>query len=147
MANETTITITGNLVDQPQLKYSPAGVAVASFRIASTPRYLDKATGEWKDQDSLFLTCSAWRQLAEGIAETFEKGMRVIVTGRLRQRSYEDREGSKRTVCEVEADDCGPSLRNASARVTRASRSGSGARRQPAAVAASDGGLTDEPPF
>src|SRR5437773_11735141 len=125
-AGDTQITIAGTLVDDPELRYTPTGQAVAKFRVASTPRYRDNASGEWKDGDSLFLTCNVWRQAAENVAESLQRGMRVIVTGRLRQRSYETREGEKRTVYEVEADDVGPSLRNASAKVNRASRNGSG---------------------
>ena len=125
-AGDTPITISGNLVDDPQLRFTASGQAVASFRVASTPRYRDNQTGEWKDGDSLFLTCNVWRQAAENVAETLQRGMRVIVQGRLRQRSYETREGERRTVYEVEADDVGPSLRNASAKVTKTSRSGAG---------------------
>jgi single-strand DNA-binding protein len=123
-ADDTQITIVGNLVDDPQLRYTQTGNAVASFRVASTPRFLDKATNEWKDGDSLFLTCNVWRQPAENVAESLQRGMRVIVSGRLRQRSYETKEGEKRTVYEVEVDEVGPSLRNASAKVTRSARSG-----------------------
>jgi single-strand DNA-binding protein len=125
-AGDTQITIAGNLVDDPELRFTPAGQPVAKFRIASTPRYLDKSTNEWKDGDSLFLTCNVWRQAAENVAESLTRGMRVIVSGRLRQRSYETKEGEKRTVYEVEVDDVGPSLRNASAKVNRVARSGSG---------------------
>jgi single-strand DNA-binding protein len=123
-AGDTQITIAGNLVDDPELRYTPTGQAVANFRVASTPRFLDKATNEWKDGDSLFLTCNVWRQAAENVAESLQRGMRVIVTGRLKQRSYETREGEKRTVYEVEVDDVGPSMRNASAKVTKSNRSG-----------------------
>jgi single-strand DNA-binding protein len=123
-AGDTQITITGNLVDDPELRFTPAGQPVAKFRIASTPRYLDKGTNEWKDGDSLFLSCNVWRQAAENVAESLTRGMRVIVSGRLRQRSYETKEGEKRTVYEVEVDDVGPSLRNASAKVNRIARSG-----------------------
>jgi len=122
-AGDTQITIAGNLVDDPELRYTPTGQAVAKFRVASTPRYRDNASGEWKDGDSLFLTCNVWRQAAENVAESLQRGMRVIVTGRLRQRSYETREGEKRTVYEVEVDDVGPSMRNASAKVTKTNRS------------------------
>ena len=125
-AGDTAITIAGNLVDDPELRFTPAGQPVAKFRIASTPRYLDKNTNEWKDGDSLFLTCNVWRQAAENVAESLTRGMRVIVSGRLRQRSYETKEGEKRTVYEVEVDDVGPSLRNASAKVNRVARSGGG---------------------
>ena len=107
------------------LRYTPTGQAVANFRVASTPRFMDRQTNEWKDGDSLFLTCNVWRQAAENVAESLQRGMRVIVTGRLKQRNYETKEGEKRTVYEVEVDDVGPSLRNASAKVNRASR-GSG---------------------
>jgi single-strand DNA-binding protein len=123
-AGDTSITIAGNLVDDPELRFTPAGQAVARFRVASTPRFRDNTTGEWKDGDSLFLTCNVWRQAAEHVAESLTRGMRVIVSGRLRQRSYETKEGEKRTVYEVEVDDVGPSLRNASAKVNRAARSG-----------------------
>src|SRR5215467_8846379 len=122
-AGDTQITIVGNLVGDPELRYTPTGQAVATFRVASTPRFRDNATGEWKDGDSLFLTCNVWRQAAEHAAESLTRGMRVIVAGRLRQRSYETKEGEKRTVYEVEVDDVGPSLRNASAKVNRAARS------------------------
>ena len=125
-AGDTQITIAGNLVDDPELRFTPAGQPVARFRVASTPRFLDKGTNEWKDGDSLFLTCNVWRQAAENVAESLQRGMRVIVSGRLRQRSYETKEGEKRTVYEVEVDDVGPSLRNASAKVNRVARSGSG---------------------
>jgi len=125
-AGDTQITIAGNLVDDPELRFTPQGQPAAKFRIASTPRYLDKSTNEWKDSDSLFLTCNVWRQAAENVAESLQRGMRVIVSGRLRQRSYETKEGEKRTAYEVEVDDVGPSLRNASAKVNRVARSGSG---------------------
>jgi single-strand DNA-binding protein len=125
-AGDTQITIVGNLVDDPQLRYTPTGNAVANFRVASTPRFRDQASGEWKDGDSLFLTCNVWRQPAENVAESLQRGMRVIVSGRLRQRSYETREGEKRTVYEIEVDEVGPSLRNASAKVTKSTRSSGG---------------------
>jgi single-strand DNA-binding protein len=125
-AGDTQITIAGNLVDDPELRFTPAGQPVARFRVASTPRFRDNSTGEWKDGDSLFLTCNVWRQAAENVAESLTRGMRVIVSGRLRQRSYETKEGEKRTVYEVEVDDVGPSLRNASAKVNKIARSGSG---------------------
>jgi single-strand DNA-binding protein len=123
-AGDTQITIAGNLVDDPELRFTPAGQPVARFRVASTPRFRDNATGEWRDGDSLFLTCNVWRQAAENVAESLTRGMRVIVSGRLRQRSYETKEGEKRTVYEIEVDDVGPSLRNASAKVNRVARSG-----------------------
>jgi single-strand DNA-binding protein len=127
-AGDTQITIAGNLVDDPELRFTPAGQPVARFRVASTPRFRDNASGEWKDGDSLFLTCNVWRQAAENVAESLHRGTRVIVSGRLRQRSYETKEGEKRTVYEVEVDDVGPSLRNASAKVNRVARSnGNGA--------------------
>jgi single-strand DNA-binding protein len=125
-AGDTQITIAGNLVDDPELRFTPSGQPVAKFRVASTPRFRDNQTGEWKDGDSLFLTCNVWRQAAENAAESLTRGMRVIVSGRLRQRSYETKEGEKRTVYEVEVDDVGPSLRNASAKVNRVARSGAG---------------------
>jgi len=123
-AGDTTITMIGNLVDDPELRFTPSGAAVAKFRVASTPRYLDKATNEWKDGESLFLQCQIWRQAAENVAESLTKGMRVILSGRLKQRSYETKEGEKRTVFEVEVDEVGPSLRNATAKVTRTQRAG-----------------------
>ncbi|MEV6809845.1 single-stranded DNA-binding protein [Streptomyces sp. NPDC051132] len=119
MAGETVITVIGNLVDDPELRFTPSGAAVAKFRIASTPRTFDRQTNEWKDGESLFLTCSVWRQAAENVAESLQRGMRVIVQGRLKQRSYEDREGVKRTVYELDVDEVGPSLRNATAKVTK----------------------------
>src|SRR5580692_8162140 len=123
-AGDTPITVVGNLVADPELRFTPAGQPVATFRIASTPRFLDKTSNEWKDGDSLFLTCNVWRQAAENVAESLQRGMRVIVSGRLKQRSYETKEGEKRTVYEVEVDDVGPSLRNASAKVNKVARSG-----------------------
>jgi single-strand DNA-binding protein len=121
-AGDTNITLIGNLVDDPELRFTPSGAAVAKFRVASTPRYLDKNTNEWKDGDSLFLQCQIWRQAAENVAESLTKGMRVILSGRLKQRSYETKEGEKRTVFEVEVDEVGPSLRNATAKVTKTTR-------------------------
>ena len=121
-AGDTTITMVGNLVNDPELRFTPSGAAVAKFTVASTPRYLDKNTNEWKDGDSLFLACNIWRQAAENVAESLTRGMRVIVTGRLKQRSYETKEGEKRTVYEVEVDEVGPSLRNATAKVTKTTR-------------------------
>jgi single-strand DNA-binding protein len=172
MAGDTQITIAGNLVDDPQLRYTPTGQAVANFRVASTPRFRDNATGEWKDGDSLFLSCNVWRQAAENVAESLQRGMRVIVQGRLRQRSYETKEGEKRTVYEIEVDEVGPSLRNASAKVTKSSRStggsgfGGGGQSGPSGGGGQPGygggggrpaedpwasdagdGLSDEPPF
>jgi single-strand DNA-binding protein len=170
-AGDTQITIAGNLVDDPELRFTPAGQPVARFRVASTPRFKDNATGEWKDGDSLFLTCNVWRQAAENVAESLTRGMRVIVSGRLRQRSYETREGDKRTVYEVEVDDVGPSLRNASAKVNRMARTGpgggygqggqgaggrpsggqgggyGGGDADPWAADGQGGGYSDEPPF
>jgi single-strand DNA-binding protein len=126
MAGETTITVIGNLTDDPELRFTPSGAAVAKFRIASTPRTLDRASGEWKDGEPLFLACSVWRQAAENVAESLQRGSRVIVSGRLRQRSYETREGEKRTVIELEVDEIGPSLRYATAKVQKMSRSSGG---------------------
>ncbi len=167
-AGDTTITIIGNLVNDPELRYTPTGQAVATFRVASTPRYMDRNTNEWKDGESLFLSCNVWRQAAENVAESLQRGMRVIVVGRLRQRSYETREGEKRTVYEIEADEVGPSLRSASAKVNRTNRSTggfgggqSGATGQggyggstdarpsddPWAAEPGDSGFSDEPPF
>jgi single-strand DNA-binding protein len=165
-AGDTQITIVGNLVDDPELRFTTSGQPAARFRVASTPRIRDNATGEWKDGDSLFLTCNAWRQAAENVAESLQRGMRVIVQGRLRQRSYETQAGEKRTVFEVEVDDVGPSLLRASAKVTRAQRSGAdgsgnsgevqaaqqggGSHRSspdPWASAPAPSGYPDEPPF
>jgi single-strand DNA-binding protein len=171
-AGDTTITIIGNLVNDPELRYTPTGQAGATFRVASTPRFMDRQTNEWKDGDSLFLSCNVWRQAAENVAESLQRGMRVIVSGRLRQRSYETKEGEKRTVYEVEVDEVGPSLRNASAKVNRSARSGSGsgsgfgggqssqgsqggygggaggrANDDPWAAEPGDSGFSDEPPF
>ncbi|MEU7281337.1 single-stranded DNA-binding protein [Streptomyces sp. NPDC045431] len=119
MAGETVITVVGNLVDDPELRFTPSGAAVAKFRVASTPRTFDRQTNEWKDGESLFLTCSVWRQAAENVAESLQRGMRVVVQGRLKQRSYEDREGVKRTVFELDVEEVGPSLKNATAKVTK----------------------------
>jgi single-strand DNA-binding protein len=125
-AGDTVITVVGNLVNDPELRFTPAGQPVATFRVASTPRFMDRTTNEWKDGDSLFLTCNVWRQAAENAAESLQRGMRVIVMGRLKQRSYETKEGEKRTVYEVEVDEVGPSLRNASAKVNKVARTGGG---------------------
>lgn len=126
MAGETIITVVGNLVNDPELRFTNSGAAVASFRIASTPRTFDRQSGEWKDGEALFLSCSVWRQAAENVAESLQRGSRVIVQGRLKQRSYETREGEKRTVIELEVDEIGPSLRYATAKVQKMSRSGGG---------------------
>jgi len=126
MAGETTITVVGNLVDDPELRFTPSGAAVANFRIASTPRTFDRQTNEWKDGDALFLSCSVWRQAAENVAESLVKGMRVVVNGRLKSRQYETREGEKRTVFEIEVEEVGPSLKYATAKVTRTTRQGGG---------------------
>ncbi|MFM9672741.1 single-stranded DNA-binding protein [Streptomyces galilaeus] len=162
MSGETVITVVGNLVDDPELRFTPAGVAVAKFRVASTPRVYDKPTSEWKDGDALFLTCSVWRQAAENVAESLARGMRVIVQGRLKQRSYEDGQGVKRTVYELDVDEVGPTLARATAKVTK-NPAGGGNRQQgtpqpgdPWAGAkpangqqqpAAQGVATDEPPF
>ena len=126
MAGETVITVVGNLTDDPELRFTPSGAAVAKFRIASTPLTLDRQSGEWKDGEPLFLACNIWRDAAEHVAESLQRGARVIVQGRLRQRSYETREGEKRTVYELEVDEIGPSLRYATAKVQRMNRSGGG---------------------
>ena len=156
------VTITGNLTNDPELRFTPSGAAVASFTVASSTRVLDKQTNEWKDGDTTFLRCNVWRQYAENVAESLQRGMRVIVNGRLKQRSYETKEGEKRTVYEVEVDEVGPSLRNASAKVVRSSRatggqgtggqggygsSGGRASDDPWATEPADSGFTDEPPF
>ncbi|MFI5749085.1 single-stranded DNA-binding protein [Streptomyces sp. NPDC051644] len=159
MAGETVITVVGNLVDDPELRFTPSGAAVAKFRVASTPRIFDRQTNEWKDGEGLFLTCSVWRQTAENIAESLQRGMRVIVQGRLKQRSYEDREGVKRTVYELDVEEVGPSLKNATAKVTKATGNGGGREafgnaRQAASGApaenlwaTSSAATDDEPPF
>jgi single-strand DNA-binding protein len=125
-AGDVTITVIGNLTDDPELRFTPSGAAVANFRIASTPRILDRQTNEWKDGEPLFLACNIWRQAAENVAESLQRGSRVIVTGRLRQRSYETREGEKRTVMELEVDEIGPSLKYATAKVQKMSRTSGG---------------------
>jgi len=122
MAGDTTITVIGNLTADPELRFTPSGAAVASFTVASTPRTFDRATGEWRDGEALFLRCNIWRQAAENVAESLTRGMRVLVSGRLRQRSFETREGEKRTVVELEVDEIGPSLRYATAKVNKVSR-------------------------
>ena len=170
MAGDTTITIVGNLTADPELRFIPSGAAVANFTVASTPRTYDRQSGEWKDGEALFLRCNVWREAAENVAESLTRGSRVIVTGRLKQRSFETREGEKRTVVEVEVDEIGPSLRYATAKVNKANRTGGGgggfgggggARQEapPAAGAPGDdpwgsapasgsfGGGDDEPPF
>ncbi|MFF8610845.1 single-stranded DNA-binding protein [Streptomyces sp. NPDC015346] len=172
MSGETVITVCGNLVDEVELRFLPNGTPVAKFRIASTPRVFDKQTNEWKDGEGLFLSCSVWRQAAENVAESLQKGMRVIVQGRLKQRSYENREGVKRTVYELDVEELGPSLKSATARVTKTAGAGRGqdayqaARREQGAASVEDpwsastpgahgagggspwgGGGQDEPPF
>jgi single-strand DNA-binding protein len=151
MSGDTQITLTGNLVDEPELRFTPAGQPVARFRIASVPRIFDKTTSEWRDGEGLFLTVNVWRQQAEHVCESANKGTRVVVTGRLKQRSYETKEGEKRTVFEVEADDVAVSLKFATAKVAKAARSTaaqSGSKSESDPWAAADpGGFSDEPPF
>jgi single-strand DNA-binding protein len=155
MSGETIITLVGNLTADPELRFTPQGAAVTSFTVASTPRSFDKQANEWKDGDTLFLNCQVWRAAAENVTESLTKGMRVIVQGRLRSRTYETREGEKRTVFEVEVEEIGPSLRSATAKVTRASSPGGGQQgagwgSTANARAGSDpwaGAQTDEPPF
>jgi single-strand DNA-binding protein len=142
VAGDTTITVVGNLTDDPELRFTPSGAAVAKFRIASTPRYLDKQSGEWKDGDPLFLPCNIWRDAAENVAETLKRGARVIVTGRLRMRSYETKEGEKRTVYELEVDEIGPSLRYARAKVMKLTRTTEPGQNTPDAPR---GGAMDDP--
>jgi single-strand DNA-binding protein len=164
---DVTVTVVGNLTSDPELRFTPSGAAVASFTVASTPRILDKATNEWKDGDALFLRCSVWRQAAENVAESLTRGARVMVTGRLKQRSFETKEGEKRTVVELDVDEVGPSLRYATAKVTKASRGGGGGGGSYgggggggggagggavdddpwATPAPGGGGMSDEPPF
>ena len=155
MAGDTTITVVGNLTADPELRFTPSGAAVANFTVASTPRIYDRQAGEWKDGEALFLRCNIWREAAENVAESLTRGARVIVSGRLKQRSFETREGEKRTVFEVEVDEIGPSLRYATAKVNKASRSGggggggfgagSGSRQAPQAQPSSTGGSGDDP--
>jgi single-strand DNA-binding protein len=172
VAGDTIITVVGNLTADPELRFTPSGAAVANFTVASTPRTFDKNANEWKDGEALFLRCSVWRQAAENVAESLQKGTAVIVQGRLKQRSYETKEGEKRSVVELEVDEIGPSLRWATAKVTKASRGGgggfsggsggggwngggsSGGGSAPSddpwstpAPASSSGGWSDEPPF
>ena len=170
MAGDTVITVVGNLTADPELRFTPAGAAVANFTVASTPRVFDRQSNEWKDGEALFLRCNIWREAAENVAESLTRGSRVIVQGRLKQRSYETREGEKRTVVELEVDEIGPSLRYATAKVTKAGRGGggggfggssggSGGGRPTANVGGDDpwgdapqagsfgGGGDDEPPF
>src|SRR5688500_17937377 len=145
MAGETTITVVGNLTDDPELRFTPSGAAVAKFRIASTPRTLDRQSGEWKDGEPLFLACNIWRDAAEHVAESLQRGARVIVQGRLRQRSYETREGEKRTVYELEVDEIGPSLRYATAKVQKMQRSSGGGFGSGGSGGSSGGGTSDDP--
>lgn len=126
MAGDTTITIIGNLTSDPELRFTPSGAAVANFTVASTPRTFDRQSNEWKDGETLFMRCSVWREAAENVAESLQRGSRVLVTGRLKSRSYDTKEGEKRTVIELEVDEVGPSLRYATAKVNRTQRSGGG---------------------
>lgn len=168
MAGDTVITVVGNLTADPELRFTPSGAAVANFTVASTPRTFDKNSNEWKDGEALFLRCSVWRQAAENVAESLHKGMAVIVQGRLKQRSYDTKEGEKRTVYELDVDEVGPSLRWATAKVNRTQRGGAGggagfggapsggssapaddpwASTAPATSGGGGGGWSDEPPF
>ncbi|MFY9336941.1 MAG: single-stranded DNA-binding protein [Mycobacterium sp.] len=171
MAGDTIITVVGNLTADPELRFTPSGAAVANFTVASTPRIYDRQSGEWKDGEALFLRCSIWREAAENVAESLTRGARVIVSGRLKQRSFETKEGEKRTVMELEVDEIGPSLKYATAKVNKAGRSGGGSGgfgsgapsggggSRPAAAASNEdpwgsapasgsfGGSDDEPPF
>jgi single-strand DNA-binding protein len=126
MAGETTITIIGNITNDPELRFTPSGAAVANFTVASTPRNFDRQSNDWKDGETLFMRCSVWRDAAENVAESLQRGTRVIVSGRLRSRSYETKEGEKRTVVEMEVDEVGPSLRYATAKIAKTSRGGGG---------------------
>ena len=154
-AGDINVTVVGNLTNDPELRFTANGAAVASFTVASSSRYLDKATNEWKDSEPVFLRCNVWRQYAENVAESLTKGTRVIVTGRLKQRSYETREGEKRTVMEIEVDDVGPALRYATAKVARVQRGPGGGGFTESGAAGDDpwassgpaAGGYDEPPF
>lgn len=126
MAGETVVTVVGNLTADPELRFTPSGAAVANFTVAATPRTFDRQSGEWKDGEALFMRCNVWRQAAENVAETLTRGMRVMVSGRLKQRSFETREGEKRTVVELEVDEVGPSLKYATAKVAKVSRGAGG---------------------
>ncbi len=148
MAGDTTITLVGNLTADPELRFTPSGAAVANFTVASTPRSFDRQTNEWRDGDAMFLNCAVWRQAAENVAESLQKGMRVIVQGRLRSRSYETREGERRTVFEIDVDEIGPALRYATAKVSRNPSGGggqSGGSRPSGGSGASGGGYGDDP--
>src|SRR5690349_13062933 len=156
MAGETVITVVGNLTADPELRFTPSGAAVANFTVAATPRTFDRASGEWKDGDALFMRCNIWRQAAENVAETLTRGARVMVTGRLKQRSFETKEGEKRTVVELDADEVGPSLKYATAKVNRVSRGSDTAAAsgpsddpwgQPPPAPAGQQFADDEPPF
>jgi single-strand DNA-binding protein len=151
MANDTTMTIVGNLTADPELRFTSSGAAVANFTVASTPRMFDKQSGEWRDGEALFLRCNVWRQAAENVAESLTRGARVVVQGRLKQRSFETKEGEKRTVVELDVDEIGPSLRYATAKVNKIARSaGSAPADDPwgsAPPSSSGSDLTDEPPF
>ena len=139
------LTIVGNLTNDPELRFTPSGAAVASFTVASNSRYLDRTTNEWKDGEPVFMRCSVWRQYAENVAESLTRGTRVIVTGRLKQRSYETREGEKRTVLEMEVDDVGPALRTATAKVTKVARAGGGGFGDGGSGSRHRGGGNDDP--
>ncbi len=140
MAGETLITLVGNLTADPELRFTPSGAAVANFTVASTPRTFDRQTNEWRDGDAMFLNCAVWRQAAENVAESLQKGMRVIVQGRLKSRSYETREGERRTVFEIDVDEIGPALRYATAKVTRTTSQGGGGGRSGGGYGGSQGG-------
>ncbi|MBA3528659.1 MAG: single-stranded DNA-binding protein [Propionibacteriaceae bacterium] len=148
MAGETTITLVGNLTADPELRFTPSGAAVANFTVASTPRTFDRQTSEWKDGDAMFINCAVWRQAAENVAESLQKGMRVIVQGRLKSRSYETREGERRTVFEIDVDEIGPALKYATAKISRNSGGGSGGGRSSGgspSTTTQGGGYGDDP--
>lgn len=145
MAGETIITVVGNLTADPELRFTPSGAAVANFTVASTPTTFDKQSGEWKDQPALFMRCNVWRQAAENVAETLTRGMRVMVSGRLRQRSFETKEGEKRTVVELEVDEVGPSLKYATAKVSKVSRGGGDSSPAHGSSGSGRGGAADDP--
>jgi single-strand DNA-binding protein len=147
MAGDTIITVVGNLTADPELRFTPSGAAVANFTVASTPRTLDRQTNEWKDGEALFLRCNIWRQAAEHVAESLTRGTRVIVSGRLKQRSFETREGEKRTVIELEVDEIGPSLRYATAKVNKSTRGSSGNSSGGFGASASGGGAPADDPW
>lgn len=147
MAGDTVLTVVGNLTADAELRYTQSGVAVANFTIASTPRSFDRQANEWKDEEALFLRCSVWREMAENVAGSLTKGTRVIAQGRLKQRSYQDKEGNNKTSLELEVDEVGPSLRYATAQVTRAGQGGGVSKAEAAAAETATTETSDDEPW